>query len=676
MKGTLLTWCILNAGLLVAQQPVRKEPDWQRLTDELLGFQDENLNYEELYENLAMLLAHPLNINQATAEQLRFLNLLSEEQLQNLLRYREENGPLLSLYELQAIDGFDRTTWERVSPFLTTGRTSDIPGGTHNGYILLRYTRTLQTKAGFTQSTSGDQRFRGSADALYLRLRSAHPGKYSVGLTAEKDAGEQVYWNPANRQYGMDFVSPHVQIMNRGRLHNLIIGHYQAQVGQGLVLGNNFGFGKGGETVTTVRRSNLGFVPYTSLKETGYLNGAALTVQLRGNLYFSPYWSYTRRDASLVGDSAEQSFITSFPNTGLHRNANELNRRKQVTEQQYGAVLNYRHRTIDAGVVMNTLNFDRPLPLSERPYNQFAFRGSSLTLAGAFANYTFRNFTFFSEAAQSIGFGYGWVAGLMGSLTTKLDMVWLLRHYRPDFHSFYANAFTENTRPQNEQGVYFGWKQRLNQALTLSGYVDFFRFPWLRYRAYAPDAGHEWLLRLTYEPSRSIRLTAQLREESKGRNALAPETPVHQLANAMRHNLWLIADYTVAPNLRMRTRAQFSDYTLNSAKTRGMLVLQDVIYGTDRFNLTGRYALFDTDDYDNRQFVFENDVWLAYTFPAWYGKGIRSYLLAEYKLLKALTLWLRIAHTTYADRTETGSGADRINGPQRTDIRLQLKLSF
>jgi hypothetical protein len=107
-----------------------------------------------------------------------------------------------------------------------------------------------------------------------------------------------------------------------------------------------------------------------------------------------------------------------------------------------------------------------------------------------------------------------------------------------------------------------------------------------------------------------------------------------------------------------------------------MIMMQDLIYEHNRFSLTARYALFDTDDYDNRQYVFENDVWLAYTFPAWQDKGIRSYLLLEYKFSRAFTLWLRMAHTTYINRTAIGSGPDRISGPERSDIRLQLRLRF
>ncbi len=65
-----------------AQEIIRKEVDLEKLVDELLAGQDEDFNYEELYENLALLLAQPADLNQVTAEQLRALYILSETQIQ------------------------------------------------------------------------------------------------------------------------------------------------------------------------------------------------------------------------------------------------------------------------------------------------------------------------------------------------------------------------------------------------------------------------------------------------------------------------------------------------------------------------------------------------------------------------------------------------------------------
>jgi hypothetical protein len=130
-----------------------------------------------------------------------------------------------------------------------------------------------------------------------MRFRTSKPGDFSLGFTLEKDAGEQIVWNTANNQYGFDFMSAHVQLLNKGKLKNFIIGDYQTQFGQGLLLGGSFGYGKGSEAVMTVRRSNLGFLPYTSASETGYKRGAAATFELLRYVYLSAFYSNALRDA-------------------------------------------------------------------------------------------------------------------------------------------------------------------------------------------------------------------------------------------------------------------------------------------------------------------------------------------------------------------------------------------
>src|SRR5689334_10348513 len=78
-----------------------------KVAEELFTQQDLDLNYEELYESVLQYLASPLDINKATAEQLKSLFLLNDRQIADLLEHKERNGNLLSLYELQSIDSFD-----------------------------------------------------------------------------------------------------------------------------------------------------------------------------------------------------------------------------------------------------------------------------------------------------------------------------------------------------------------------------------------------------------------------------------------------------------------------------------------------------------------------------------------------------------------------------------------
>src|SRR5687768_9192313 len=101
-----------TASLLVgthvfAQEFPRGEVDISQIADELFAQPDMDLNYEDLYENLAQLLSNPIQLNRATAEELRFLKVLSELQIKNLLKYREETEGFISIYELQAIPGFE-----------------------------------------------------------------------------------------------------------------------------------------------------------------------------------------------------------------------------------------------------------------------------------------------------------------------------------------------------------------------------------------------------------------------------------------------------------------------------------------------------------------------------------------------------------------------------------------
>lgn len=680
----LIAVCLLTCAVVRAQEYPRQEVDLERLADELFGFQDTDLNYEELYENLALLLANPIDLNNANGEQLRFLNLLTEAQVQHLLKYRQEHGALLSIYELQAVPGFDLQAIMKVVPFFTV--TDPFNGNNRlvwqrlsekgNSYAITRYDRTLQKKAGFTEAVNHERQFTGSEHKLYLRWRTARPGDFSFGFTAEKDAGEQLTWNTPKKQYGFDYNSFHAQLMNKGMIKNLIVGDYQAQVAQGLFLGGNFGFGKGGETVTTVRRSNLGFMPYTSINETGYLRGVAVTIQAHPKVFVSAFYSGTYRDATIVYDTTDQSFASSFQTTGLHRNETELRTRKQIYEQQHGGVLNYKSRQTDAGILINRLEYSKPVNRNSNAYNQFSFSGSGLTNVGIFFNHTVKNFTLFSEVGKTLHNGCGLVAGLLGSITPQLDVALHYRNYQRDFYSFYSNAFSEGTWPINETGMYWGWKYRLNRKYTFAGYTDLFRFPWLRFRSYAPSAGHEWLLRFTYQPARSVLMFIQLREESKARNLTANESHLYLTDQGIKRNLWLNVDYGLGQKLRLKTRAQLSSYNLGGTTTTGMALVQDISADIGKFSVTARYALFDTDDYDNRQYVYERDVWLAYTLPAYSGTGIRSYIMIEYTVNRVISIWLRWARTSYTDRDIIGSGADAITGNTRTDVRGQVRIRF
>ncbi len=108
----------------------------------------------------------------------------------------------------------------------------------------------------------------------------------------------------------------------------------------------------------------------------------------------------------------------------------------------------------------------------------------------------------------------------------------------------------------------------------------------------------------------------------------------------------------------------------------GYYIGQEGIFSFGKTVLSARYALFDTDDYDTRQYVTERDVLSAFSVPAFFGTGTRVYLVAQQAISGKLDAWLKIAHTQYRHQETIASGLEEIEGPARTDIRCQLRYRF
>src|SRR5690606_5879647 len=118
-------------------------------------------------------------------------------------------------------------------------------------------------------------------------------------------------------------------------------------------------------------------------------------------------------------------------------------------------------------------------------------------------------------------------------------------------------AFSENTLPQNEEGMYWAWKYTPVRRVTVNGYIDIFHFPWLGFRRYKPSWGSEWLLRTTYQPARDISLFLQLRDESKLLNE-SGEAPLYKVSERGRRNLILHIAYPAGKRITLRSRIQYN----------------------------------------------------------------------------------------------------------------------
>jgi len=691
----LIAW--LLPGLVAAQEFPRRAPELDRVAQELFAeIQADQIPYEDLYGTLLNFYQSPLNLNTAGPEELRALPLLSEAQVAALLLHRRTTGPLLSVYELQAVPGWDVRTIERVAPFVTVASTNpNAVRGTlwqrikheENNAVLLRYERVLQQRKGYsavdTFQGRPTLRYLGSPDALALRYRVSHAHDFSLGFTAEKDAGEPLAWRPAQNQFGPDFLSAHVVLYEQGRLKTLALGDYQLQFGQGLLLSSGLALGKGGETVTSLRRAALGVRPYAALLENTFFRGAAATYQLAPRWEATAFASRKNIDANArqTTDSLAQfdEFSTSLLLTGLHRTATEIANRQRLAETVGGGHLGYRSPDGNLSFGLTAVGTHYGLAYQKRPepYNRYEFQGQNNLAFGAHYSYGWRNLLLFGEGGRSSGGGLGTVNGVLASLGPNVDASVLVRHYDANFHTFYGNALSENTRDINESGLYIGLKVRPLPRWEVSAYFDQFRFPWLRYRVGAPSQGQDALLRVAFTPTKTGLLYVQYRARLKPLDLPSRlGRPVPLPGQQLRHSLLVYCDVQPTPRLGLRTRLQASYLRAddNLPWRSGFVLSQDAtVQLARRVSLAARYAVFDTDDYDTRQYMFEQDVLYAISAPALYGQGTRAYALLQATLNKHFTIWLRYADTRYRHQATISSGLEEIKGNARSEVTAQVR---
>jgi hypothetical protein len=122
------------------------------------------------------------------------------------------------------------------------------------------------------------------------------------------------------------------------------------------------------------------------------------------------------------------------------------------------------------------------------------------------------------------------------SVHTKADVSLLYRHMDAGYQSFFGRAFTENTMPANEQGLYMGISLRPHSACKLNAYADFYRFPWLKYRVEAPSGGRDYSLQLTYTPHKRLELYTRYSSEQKSLNGFPADSVLSALLPLPRQN--------------------------------------------------------------------------------------------------------------------------------------------
>lgn len=682
---------------------------------------DTEVDLTNLFELLTDRYNDPIDLNSATAQDLSAIMLLNDAQISSLIQHIRRNGKLLSLYELQTINGWDMNTINMVRPFVTV-RESQLGAraslkeilkqGGHE--VTLRSTMNVESRRGFMDRRNffgkdytypngsalpdfGNPTVRdslrdngkvylGSPFRVYTRYRFRYRQNISAGFTMEKDEGEEFF--RGSQSQGFDFMSAHLFVRDIGRVKSIAIGDYSAQFGQGLTFWNGLAFAAKSSFSLNVKRNAVGLAPYTSVNENLFLRGGAATLEIARNLEITGFYSSKRIDANVTAQptgsdtldtNIQEVVFSSFQEDGFHRTANELRKKGSVGERIIGGHLRYRQRSWSIGATTARVEYEATLARNTQPYNQFDFQGRENTTMGVDWNVLYRNLTWFGEAARSANGGTAMNTGVLIALDKRVSMSLLFRDYGRDYHGLYSVAFAEGTNPWNERGVFTGIEIRPNRQWQVNAYIDRFRFPWLRYLTDAPSSGFDWLAQVNWRPSKKVEIYARVRHQDRAKNTALDVRGIDSLVRAEQTNYRVNASAKVSSSVTLRTRVETIDYQRGSSPlSHGFLLYQDIVHRPLKspVELTARFALFETDSYDARVYAFENDLIGVFSIPAYYGRGARWYGMVRLTPLRRVDVWIRYGAWIYRDQTVISSGLQEVNGNMRSDLKAQVRIMF
>ena len=379
----------------------------------------------------------------------------------------------------------------------------------------------------------------------------------------------------------------YIQLKDIGPMKTVVAGNYQASFGYGLVVGSPFKRGKSAYIQSTAT-TDEGLKKYSSVGDSyNYFHGVGATARVSSWADVSAFYSLRK------GKEEAWNHVVGVNATG-------------------------RWNRLKVGITA--------VETIEQPTPSLKGKENCIGAMGVNARWNQGKVDIWGEVATSHGnkWGVGVITGVRYRPISDVNLLAIYRYYSPEFDNVYANSLCSWSRMKDEHGGYLGVEYNRLKNWQLSAFGDVWK------------TGFETMAQADFIPQKDYRMHTRFRVKRKD------EKDTYSLRWNMVYEFgqW-----------KMKTQADGNMVQAKGAWTYGWSVLQDVEYRFSKVPivLQFRAQAFDAREWNNRVYIYENDVLYAYAIPFVYGLGGRFWLNARYKINDTFSVYLRVSETIYQD---------------------------
>ena len=601
---------------------------------------------EELYELIEELLNNPKDLNEADKAELTLIPWMDMYAAESIINYRDKNNRFYSTKELFLIDSLNASFVRSILPFVTikSSQQKNQLNSVFKNIKIINRTRIYE------KNDPGEEvKYNGTNTKFYERIMIAEE-RGNLSLLIEKDPGE------TNLN---DYLSLSLELFPHKNIPQLVIGDYSVEFGQGLVIWRPYSFLKGSDVISPFNRKARHLIANKSANEINVFRGIG-TRFLYSPFSLHLFFSNNYRDAAIN----EEGLVTSISQTGYHRTGNEISKKHNLNEKAFGGIISYESNNFSLEFLSYILNYSRNIFSSDKD----KLNGQNFFYNSLSYQYKINNLLFTGECAYNKK-SFAGINNIQFHLSRNVRTILSLRYYPRNFSTMYGNAIGEKSGSRNETAIYAGVSVTSRYG-NLSAYYDIFNFPFTSNEFPFSSGGKEFLLYFNSRYFENFGLQVKYKYERKELYS----TDITALFPKIQHKLRFVLSYQPKVNLNLKTGVEWTtgQFDENLKKEKGYLFYEDIKYiFNDLLLFNSRICFFNTDSYNSRIYMYENDLRGVFTNLPFYDEGFKWYMLVVYKPFKWLNLSLKYSNH-YDANAEYENNNNIYYGKNISRISLQI----